>query len=114
MGVTGVNPTTISARLWKSIEGVLWADIRVMKNEVMNAKYIFSSGKTSLVQTYTFDFYRDINGKWYIDYPEYIDSGFGTKANLEMVGVVELTQLVYFLELQDLMLEKLTIMVDYL
>jgi hypothetical protein len=86
MGVNGVNPTTISTRLWKSVEGILWADIRVMKNEVINAKYIFSSGKTSLVQTYTFDFYRDINGRWYIDYPEYIDSGFGTKANLEMVA----------------------------
>jgi hypothetical protein len=31
-------------------------------------------------------FYQEENGRWYIDLPEYIESGVGTKANLEMVA----------------------------
>lgn len=31
-------------------------------------------------------FYKDPDGRWYIDLPEYIDQGLGTKENLEMVS----------------------------
>jgi hypothetical protein len=31
-------------------------------------------------------FYQEENGRWYIDLPEYIESGVGTKSNLEMVA----------------------------
>lgn len=31
-------------------------------------------------------FYKDPDGRWYIDLPEYIDQGLGTKDNLEMVA----------------------------
>lgn len=31
-------------------------------------------------------FYKDEDGGWYIDLPEYIEAGIGTKANLEMVA----------------------------
>jgi|688.fasta_scaffold368458_2 hypothetical protein len=31
-------------------------------------------------------FYRDTDGRWYIDLPEYLEAGLGTKANLEMVA----------------------------
>jgi hypothetical protein len=31
-------------------------------------------------------FYQDPDGRWYIDLPEYIESGLGTKGNLEMVS----------------------------
>jgi hypothetical protein len=31
-------------------------------------------------------FYQEDDGRWYIDLPEYIQSGLGTKANLEMVA----------------------------
>ena len=31
-------------------------------------------------------FYQEEDGRWYIDLPEYIESGVGTKSNLEMVG----------------------------
>lgn len=31
-------------------------------------------------------FYQDPDGRWYIDLPEFIESGLGTKANLEMVA----------------------------
>lgn len=37
-------------------------------------------------QTYTFYFYREDDGSWYIDFPEYIEQGIGTKENLEMVA----------------------------
>lgn len=31
-------------------------------------------------------FYKDPDQRWYIDLPEYLDAGLGTKANLEMVA----------------------------
>lgn len=31
-------------------------------------------------------FYKDPDGRWYIDLPEYIEQGLGTKDNLEMVS----------------------------
>ncbi len=31
-------------------------------------------------------FYQEEDGRWYIDLPEYIESGMGTKSNLEMVA----------------------------
>jgi hypothetical protein len=31
-------------------------------------------------------FYQEEDGRWYIDLPEYINEGVGTKANLEMVA----------------------------
>ena len=31
-------------------------------------------------------FYQEEDGRWYIDLPEYIESGVGTKSNLEMVA----------------------------
>lgn len=31
-------------------------------------------------------FYQEPDGSWYIDLPEYITNGYGTKANLEMVA----------------------------
>ena len=31
-------------------------------------------------------FYQEEDGRWYLDLPEYIESGTGTKANLEMVA----------------------------
>jgi hypothetical protein len=31
-------------------------------------------------------FYKEVDGRWYIDLPEYIESGVGTKSNLEMVA----------------------------
>ena len=31
-------------------------------------------------------FYQEEDGRWYIDLPEYIESGIGTKSNLEMVA----------------------------
>jgi len=34
----------------------------------------------------TNQFYQEIDGRWYIDLPEYIESGVGTKSNLEMVA----------------------------
>ena len=34
----------------------------------------------------TNQFYQEKDGRWYIDLPEYIESGVGTKSNLEMVG----------------------------
>lgn len=34
----------------------------------------------------THRFYQEKDGRWYIDLPEYIQSGFGTKDNLEMVA----------------------------
>ena len=36
-------------------------------------------------QTHRFDFYRDNTG-WYIDFPEFIAQGFGSKADLAMVA----------------------------
>jgi hypothetical protein len=30
-------------------------------------------------------FYQEEDGRWYIDLPEYIESGVGTKSNLEIV-----------------------------
>lgn len=36
-------------------------------------------------QTHSFDFYRDDSG-WYIDFPEFIDQGLGTKADLAMIS----------------------------
>ena len=35
-------------------------------------------------QTHSFDFYKDNSG-WYIDFPEFIEKGLGTKADLAMV-----------------------------
>jgi hypothetical protein len=32
------------------------------------------------------NFYQEEDGRWYIDLPEYIESGVGTKSNLEMVA----------------------------
>jgi hypothetical protein len=32
------------------------------------------------------NFYQEEDGRWYIDLPEYIESGIGTKSNLEMVA----------------------------
>lgn len=32
------------------------------------------------------NFYQEDDGRWYIDLPEYIESGVGTKSNLEMVA----------------------------
>jgi len=34
----------------------------------------------------TNQFYQEEDGRWYIDLPEYIESGIGTKSNLEMVS----------------------------
>jgi hypothetical protein len=34
----------------------------------------------------THKFYQEEDGRWYIDLPEYIESGVGTKSNLEMVA----------------------------
>lgn len=31
-------------------------------------------------------FYQEEDGRWYIDLPDYIESGLGSKANLEMVA----------------------------
>lgn len=31
-------------------------------------------------------FYKEEDGRWYIDLPEYLEAGIGTKANLEMVA----------------------------
>ena len=31
-------------------------------------------------------FYKEKDGRWYIDLPEYIKGGYGTKSNLEMVA----------------------------
>ena len=31
-------------------------------------------------------FYQEEDGRWYIDLPDYIESGVGTKSNLEMVA----------------------------
>jgi hypothetical protein len=36
-------------------------------------------------QIHHFDFYKDSTG-WYIDFPEFITSGYGTKADLAMVS----------------------------
>lgn len=36
-------------------------------------------------QTHQFDFYKDNTG-WYIDFPEFISSGMGSKADLAMVA----------------------------
>jgi len=35
---------------------------------------------------YTKRFYKENDGRWYIDLPEYIEAGVGTKANLQMVA----------------------------
>lgn len=35
---------------------------------------------------HTHRFYREQNGRWYIDLPEYLEGGHGTKGNLEMVA----------------------------
>lgn len=35
-------------------------------------------------------FYQEADGRWYIDLPEYIKAGFGTKANLEMIAGADL------------------------
>ena len=35
---------------------------------------------------FTKRFYKDLDNCWYIDLPEYIESGFGDKSNLEMVA----------------------------
>ena len=34
----------------------------------------------------THRFYQEEDGRWYIDLPEFIESGLGSKANLEMVA----------------------------
>lgn len=34
-------------------------------------------------------FYKEQDGRWYIDLPEYLEEGVGTKANLEMVAGAE-------------------------
>jgi hypothetical protein len=31
-------------------------------------------------------FNQEENGRWYLDLPEYIESGLGSKANLEMIA----------------------------
>ena len=36
-------------------------------------------------QTHSFDFYKDDSG-WYIDFPEFIEQGLGTKGDLAMVS----------------------------
>ena len=36
------------------------------------------------LQTHSFDFYKDDTG-WYIDFPEFIEKGLGTKDDLAMV-----------------------------
>ena len=36
-------------------------------------------------QTHSFDFYKDDSG-WYIDFPEFIEQGLGTKGDLVMVS----------------------------
>ena len=36
-------------------------------------------------QTHSFDFYKDNSG-WYIDFPEFIEKGLGTKSDLAMVS----------------------------
>lgn len=38
-----------------------------------------------ITQTQTKEFYKE-NGIWYIDLPEFLESGLGTKANLMMVN----------------------------
>jgi hypothetical protein len=45
-------------------------------------KYLKS--ETVIGKTFTKRFYKE-NGLWYIDLPEFIDNGFGVKANLLMV-----------------------------
>lgn len=52
----------------------------------MNSKSKLFSLEKSQTQIYTFYFYRDPDGRWYVDFPEYIDNGYGSKANLEMVA----------------------------
>ena len=52
----------------------------------MNLTQFFPTSKELKAQVYTFLFYRDMDGKWYVDYPEYITHGYGTKANLQMVA----------------------------
>lgn len=37
-------------------------------------------------QVHTFSFYREQDGNWYVDFPEFIEQGHGTKANLQMVA----------------------------
>ncbi len=43
------------------------------------------NGLTQPVHFHQFDFYKDSTG-WYIDFPEYINLGYGTKADLAMVS----------------------------
>jgi hypothetical protein len=40
----------------------------------------------SINEMSVYKFYQEEDGRWYIDLPEYIQSGLGTKANLEMVA----------------------------
>jgi hypothetical protein len=49
---------------------------------------INNTPKTKLtmpLRIHQFDFYKDSTG-WYIDFPEYINLGYGTKADLAMVS----------------------------
>ena len=52
----------------------------------MNANYSIFKRQTNALQLHTYSFYREVNGSWYVDFPEYINQGYGTKANLEMVA----------------------------
>ena len=52
----------------------------------MKLSQFLSHSTERLTQVYTFTFYRDHDGSWYIDFPEYIEHGYGSKANLQMVA----------------------------
>lgn len=41
---------------------------------------------TKMKTTKTLEFYKEDNGRWYIDLPEFLEGGFGGKADLEMVA----------------------------
>lgn len=47
--------------------------------------YIQETGTNNAVLQ-TRQFYKDLDGRWYIDLPEYIKAGVGTKGNLQMVA----------------------------
>lgn len=49
----------------------------------MMTVYTQEAKNQQVVQTKRF--YKDKDGRWYIDLPEYIEAGIGTKDNLEMV-----------------------------
>lgn len=70
----------------KSVAGLNRPDIRGIIFYTMNTNYLFSESDARKAQTYTFDFYRENNGRWYIDFPEFINGGYGSKANLQMVA----------------------------